>query len=208
MQIQNLSTTNFKATKVLSAQRNLAKNKQELIEVFKLDEHSDTDFIKKCYQLLSSRKTRDLPLYQRKLKIMFESFLNKANAMSEDFYIAIKNNEKFIGIMNSVPFYKDNFALNLFTSKDSAQNASLMALAFLNDSQNSYKGFDLNLKHISKMLPLSNFIIKEENIDNAKLDVRAKIPDTLVNFEQAKDIDLDDILDTKDFETEAYPNLK
>ncbi len=206
MQIQQIPMTNFKATKVLNAERSIANGKKEFVEVFKLDEHTDKFFIQKCHNLLASRKEHTLTAFQKRLKSIFSGFLNEANSLSEDFYIAIKNSEEIIGCMNSVPFIKDVIPINIFISKNKPHYINTLFYALLKDSQKNYKGYNIKTKEIAKKLSLTEMRIRPENIDSYKKTIEESFNNIKFKSVNIKNINLDNIFGTECFETEKILN--
>lgn len=206
MQIQQIPMTNFKATKVLNAERSLARGKKEIIDVFRLDERADKEFIQKCHDLLASSKERNLTAFQKRLKSILAGFLKEANALSEDYYIAIKNNEEIIGCMNSVPLIKDVIPLNIFASENKFQNTNNLFYALLKDSQKNYKGYNIKTKEIAKKLSLTEMRIRPENIDSYKKTIEESFNNIKFKSVNIKNINLDNIFGTECFETEKILN--
>lgn len=206
MQIQQIPMTNFKATKVLNAERSLARGKKEIIDVFRLDERADKEFIQKCHDLLDSRKERNLTAFQKRLKSILAGFLKEANALSEDYYIAIKNNEEIIGCMNSVPLIKDVIPLNIFASENKFQNTNTLFYALLKDSQKNYNGFYIKTKEIAKKLSLPEIRINPDKIDNYKKAIEESFNNIKFKPFNTKHMKLDTIFGIENFETEKILN--
>lgn len=203
MQLQTNQAINFKATRILNAEKTITKGRKELVEVFKLDANTDTEFIKKCHDILSANKNRKLTAFQKRLKSILKGFLDKTTSFSEDYYIAIKNNEEIIGCMNSIPFIKDVIPLNIFTSQNKEQNNNTLFYALLKDSQKNYKGFNINLKEVGKKLSILDPKIKFEQIDNYKKNIENSFNKIKFKSENTKNINFDSILGIENFETET-----
>ena len=208
MNIQNISNTNFGATKILTARQVLPKGKLETIDIFKLNHEADSEFIEKCCNVFSNVKTRNLKLFERRCKSLFSDLLVKANAMSEDFYLAIKNNETIVGCMNSVPFMKDVIPLNLFMRDAKPQNINTMFLAFLNDSKKSYNGFNIKMDSLATKTIANENVISFDKIDEVNGVIKNEYPNIKFNSKVEMDVNLEDFLGIRNFETEFYPNLK
>ena len=85
MQIQNNTNVNFQAKRIMSVDKHFNcyhSPKTEVFDIFKLDKARDLNFIKQCYAMLKTRKTRDLNSVQKNLKVFFESFLQEYRDVS------------------------------------------------------------------------------------------------------------------------------
>lgn len=201
MQIKTNQTANFKATRVLVTEKSLARGKKELVEVYRLNSKEDADFIKKCLDVLSITKTNKLTAFQKRLKVILKGFLDKTTSLTEDFYISIKDNEEIIGCMNSVPLIKNVIPLNVFVSKNVEQNANTMLYSLLKDSQINYKGYNINTKEIAKKFPLIESKIKFDQINFYKKNIREKFSSINFKPDNTKNVNLDQVLGTENFET-------
>ena len=207
MQIQQISNTNFKATRVLTSKR-ILKAKPETIEVFRLNRDEDFSFIKRCVDAFAKNKYLKLAAFEKRCKSLFSDFLVKANASSEDYYIAVKNNETIVGIMNSLPFARKVIPLNLFTRQNSPETTNTMFYSFLKDSQKNYNGYNIKMDVLSTKTLADDTFIKPEEINSVTKKIRVEYPKVRFSPENESGINLDDVLGTRNFEDEIYPNLK
>ena len=208
MNIQNTSNIDFQATRVLTVKRNLPRGKSDIVEVFRLNQAEDQDFIKQCYDLFVKNKNLKLNMFEKRCKSLFSDLLVKANASSEDFYLAVKNNERIVGCLNSLPFMRDVVPLNLFTREDSSENINTLFYAFLKDSQKKYIGFNIKMDVLSRKTIADKELIKFSQIDSIKNKIKKASPKLRFKSEEKNKIDLYDVFGARDFETEIYPNLK
>ncbi len=207
MNIQKTSSPNFQATRVLTAQKAFRNGKREVYEVFKLNYKEDLGFIKKCTDLLNTQSTKKLSVFQRGLKALFSKFLIKTNAMSEDFYIAIKDSEAFVGCMKSVPVLRDVIPSNLY-SNNYREVKNKLFYAFLEDSQKNYEGFNIRIDDAKTLKQVRKLKIKSSDINTVKKKIKESASGFRFKSENEKNINLDDVFGVKDFETELNPNLK
>lgn len=205
MNIQSTTSPNFQATKVLTAKKVLKNGTQEIYDVFKLNYKEDTNFIKKCNNLFKNNTTKNLSGFHKRLKNLFDNFLNKDNAMSEDFYLTIKDNESVVGCMNSVPVFNNVIPLNL-TTKKYKDTKKILFYSFLNDSQKNYNNTSIDMNKLKTTNLTKKSEIKSNEIDSIKKEIKQNLPDFKIKTENKENINLEEILGTKDFETELYLN--
>ena len=165
MNIENISSVNFGATKVISAKRNLLKGKSEVIDVYRFNYNEDYAFIKKCNELFASTKNKFYGPFEKKVKSFFSYLLDKTNAASEDFYIAVKNNEAIAGCLRSIPFSMDVIPFDLFTRSKKTQDINILTYALLKDSQREYSGFNINMEDLPIKTIVGKGKIKPQDID-------------------------------------------
>ena len=207
MQIQQISNTNFRATRVLTTKR-ILNAKPKTIEVFRLNRDEDFLFIKRCVDLFAKNKKQKWTMFEKRCKSLFSDFLTIANASSEDYYIAVKNNETIVGIMNSLPFAQKVIPLNLFTRQNSPETTNTMFYSFLKDSQRNYNGYNIDMSTLSAKTGVVAPIIKSEEINSTGMAIKKELSKINFTLENVKGINLDDVFCTGDFENEIYPNLK
>lgn len=207
MQIQQISNTNFKATRVLTSKR-ILNAKPETIEVFRLNKDEDFQFVKRCVDAFTKNKYLKLAAFEKRCKSLFSDFLVKANASSEDYYIAVKNSETIVGIMNSMPFARKVIPLNLFTRQNSPETTNTMFYSFLKDSQKNYNGYNIKMDVLSTKTLADDTFIKPEEINSVTKKIRVEYPKVRFSPENESGINLDDVFGIRNFENEIYPNLK
>lgn len=203
MNIHNTQNINFGATRVLTV-RAASKTNPEVLEIFRLNHDEDLGFIKKCYEMLKNNRKLKLNLFEKKFKSLFSDLLVKANAVSEDFYLAIKNNETIVGCMNSVPFNRDVIPLNLFARESKSEISDSLFYAFLKDSQANYNNFNIKMDVLTNAKDDEARIMPKE-IDSYKNLIRSENRKYRFKSENEK-VNMDDVLGTRDFETELNLN--
>lgn len=202
MKIENNRNINFKATKLLVAQQKdiINKNKNKVfVEVFRL-EKNDISFAQKALIFLSRYKTRELGAFQKRLRQFFIDFLN--NNDSQDFYLSVKNNEKFVGAMNSLAFGKENSIINTYTQSPKTFNTHILFYNFLNETQNNYSGYRLDSFSLKEKSNYRDFFVSHDKIDSVKKEICKQNSDFDFIVTDEKNIDLDEYLGTKNFETD------
>ena len=202
MNIQNITDTSFQARKILTTQRFYrvaGSPKGEMIEVFKLNLAEDRNFVRKCSSILNNRFTRELAGLQRQLKTFFNEFLNASVSSSNDYYLAIKNSETICGGITSTPVGGTLHITQAFSENPKNFYLDNIFYAVLNEAQNSYEGYGINSY---------NFVngygskIDSSEISGVKRKIKTMHSNTQYNFRKENNVDLEEVLDIKDFETE------
>ena len=202
MKIQQTQNTNFKANKVSTTLRYSQKGAKEMIEVFKLNPTEDKAFAQKCYFALSQKFTRELEAPQKRLKEFFKDFLGKF-AVDKEYFLAIKNEETIAGGMITMPFDKSVWTISSFSTYPKDFNISALFYSLITDSQNSHKGYDIDIKNHRNDFSYFKERITPSQMTYVKKVIKDKQPLTTFIKEKYEKTDLDDVLNTKDFETEV-----
>ena len=141
MQIQstgnNFSNTNFKAVKVLRTITKAAKDKQDIIEIYRLSP-KDKPFIKRCIDVTRG-KDRSIPdnacaIYYDEPKKTFRNFFN--NILKPKFedreqsFIAIRNNNEICGVANIYDWGKPGKITDFLVLRDSQKSAVKKGLLY------------------------------------------------------------------------------
>ena len=200
MKIQKTQNINFQASKVLTA-RSLKNGSNEMVEVFKLNYSEDKEFIKKCYKTLTNSTLEKTP-HQKNLKTFFEKFLSKYGG-DKEYFISIKDEEVISGGMTTLPFLKTVNLVDIFTANNENPSKKALFLGFIEDSKNSYKRYNLDLKHFKFDIKQKEREVLPRQIDYIKKKIKKQNPEIKFTFDKQNNVSLDDVLGTRDFETEV-----
>ena len=210
MRIQNNTNVNFQAKRIMSVDKHFNSNhfpKTEVFDIFKLDKAKDINFVKQCYVMLTTRKTRDLSSVQKNLKVFFESFLKDRSTDYNDYFLSIKDGEQLVGGLVSTPFNDTLHILQAFHTLPKDYNLETLLYAFLDDSKKDYKGYKINTNGWLKDFK-SNQEILPEKFAAEKRKISQIHQSTIFKTQRDKDVDLEEFLGIKDFELEVNPSLR
>ena len=203
MKIKHAHSQTFQANKILTSQRILKKSGPETIELFKLNHVEDTAFAKKCNAILSKSFSRNLDAAQKGLKRFFNDFLNNTS-VDKDYFLSIKNNEIITGGMISLPFNKKVLLQYIFSRQPKDINTNTLFYGLITDTQDNYKGYSIATFDWLKNYKIKNAELLPADMNITKTNIKNKNPETTYNLRNDEIYDLDDILGTKDFETEIW----
>lgn len=141
MQIQNtenrFSNTNFRAVKVLRTITKTAKDKHDIVEIYRLSA-KDKPFIKRCIDVTNG-KDRSIPdnacaIYYDEPKKTFRKFFN--NILKPKFedreqsFIAIRNNNEICGVANIYDWGNPGKITDFLVLRDSRKSAVKKGLLY------------------------------------------------------------------------------
>lgn len=200
MKIQKTQNINFQANKILTA-RSLKNGTSEVVEIFKLNYSEDKEFIKKCYKTVTN-STLKKTFHQKNLKSFFEKFLSKYGG-DKEYFISIKDEEVISGGMTTLPFLKTVNLIDIFTANNENPSKKALLLGLIEDSKNSYKGYNLDLKYFKFDIKQKDREVLARQISYLKNKIKKQNPEIEFTFDKQNNVSLDDVLGTRDFETEV-----
>ena len=199
--LNKISDTNFQATRVLKTQRFIKSNnlpRKECVELFELDK-TDTKFAEKCYYVLKNIQTRKLPPLQKQLKTFLKNFLeDKGNVKHH--YIAIKNSATISGGISALPCHKTVHLTQAFSDYPKSYNIENILYGVMNEIQKNYKGYKINTYNLINNIDKD---INSNEIHKSLYNISCFHCNDIHDFSKQKNIDLEEVLDIKDFETDV-----
>ena len=199
--LNKISDTNFQATRVLKTQRFFKSNnlpRKECVELFELDK-TDTKFAEKCYYVLKNIQTRKLPPLQKQLKTFLKNFLEDKGNFKHH-YIAIKNSVTISGGISALPCLKTVHLTQVFSDYPKSYNIENIFYGVLNETQKNYKGYKINTYNLINNV---NSELNADEIHNFSDNIKSTHGNDVYDFSNQKNVDLEEVLDIKDFETDV-----
>lgn len=201
MNIQKTSNTNFKARKILTTQRYFKSGnipRTEEIELFELNQMKDTSFARRCYRVLSNIHTRELGPLQKQLKFFLKDFLENRLWGTKNYYLAIKNSETICGGISTTDYADTIHITQAFSEQPKNHNLESLFYGLLSTTKE--KPDKLKFKQYNNIKTLDSEI-PTDSVDSLKRKISTIHCGTIYDTQRENNMDLEEILDIKDFET-------
>lgn len=196
MEIRSNSTPNFKATRVLTVQKNFQRKAPEIIDVFRLNKKEDLAFAEIGLATLNTR-ANILNKAGKSLRNFLRNFINDTGE-TQEYLLAVKNGETVVGGSEYFPLMDKVCVNKTFSPARKSLVADTLYHQILSDSEKIYEK-DAVGAEIPKMFATDKLEILKNEMPTEKLKIEERNPKTTFEVANEEKINLNKFLGIDEF---------